>query len=128
MRFKHYITEFYIELLIVLVLLALAVGVYNPYWMPMGVQILLLTALLVLFGFFTVFLWREQGGDERETALRHMSDRVGFFSGASVLLIAILVDGVLSRTRNEWAVGALIVMITAKVLSFIYHNRKNTDL
>jgi len=125
MHIHKYLKEFCVELLLVILLAALSFGVYNPYWIPMGFQLVLLTALVVLFGFFAVFLWREQGGDEREAMLRHMSDRVGFLVGAFILLIAILVDGIVFHAFNGWIVGALVAMIAAKVLNFIYYDGKN---
>lgn len=125
MNLKKFFQAFLIETLLVLVLIALSFGIFNPYWMPMGMQLLLLVALVVLFGFFAVFLWREQGGDERERLLRHMSDRTGFLAGGSVLLIALVVDTYMNHYFNPWILGALAALIIGKVASFIYHNRNN---
>lgn len=122
---NNFFKNFLVEILLVLVLVALSIGIFNPYWMPMGMQLLLLVALVVLFGVFAVFLWREQGGDERERMLMHMSDRTGFLAGGSVLLIAIVVDTYMNHYFNPWILGALAALIIGKVLSFIYHNRNN---
>ena len=119
------IKEFFVEILLVVVLLALAFGILNPYYMPMGLHLLLLLWLVVLFGIFSVFLWREQGGDEREESLRHRSDRIGFLAGGSVLILAIVVEGLLFRTANGWVIGALALMIVAKVIAYIYHQHRN---
>jgi len=119
------IKDFLVEILIIVVLLVLAGSILNPYWMPMGMQLLLLLALVALFGVFSVFLWREQGGDERETSLRHRSDRIGFLAGATVLLVAIVVEGFLFHMVNGWVVGALGVMIIAKVVSYVYNQHRH---
>lgn len=125
MKPKHFFRTFLVEILLVFVLLLLSFGIFNPYWMPMGMQLLLLVALVVLFGFFAVFLWREQGGDERERMLMNMSDRTGFLAGGSVLLLAILFDAFMNHSVNPFILAALAAMIIAKVVSFIYHNRDN---
>lgn len=114
-----------VELLLIFGLGFLAFGALNPYWMPMGMQLTILLALTVLFGVFAVYFWREQGGDERERSLLHTADRIGFLAGATVLLIAIIVEGLIFHMVTPWVIAALAAMIIAKAAGYIYTSRNN---
>lgn len=121
MNFKPILVE--ISLIIIMGILAFTV--LSPSIMPMGMYLTTLLALIVLFGFFAVFVWREQGGDEREKMLLHMSDRVAFLAGATVLIVAILVDGILFHMSSPWVLGAFSAMIIGKAASYIYNQNKH---
>lgn len=114
-----------VEVLLICIFGILAFATLSPYVMPMGMYLTVLLACMVLFAFFAVFVWREKGGDERERMLLHMSDRMAFLAGATVLIIAVLVDGVLLHMSDPWVLGALSAMIIAKAASYIYHQNKN---
>lgn len=114
-----------VELLIIVVLAILATLTLNPYWMPMGLYLTTLLALTVLFALFAVLVWREQGGDERERLLIHMSDRIAFLTGATLLLIAVIVEGLIFHMTNPWVIGALAAMVIAKAGAYIYNSYKN---
>jgi len=114
-----------VEILLIIVIGILAIITLNPYVMPMGMFLTTLLALIVLFGFFAVFVWREKGGDEREVTLLHMSDRTAFLAGSSVLIIAILIEGLSQHTVNPWVLAALSVMIVAKAVSYIYNQNRH---
>ena len=114
-----------VDVLLVATVVALAFITLNPYEMPMGTFFTILTVLIVLFGIFASFVWREKGGDEREVMLVHRSDRVAFLAGASVLLIAIIVEGITMHMSDPWVLGAFSVMIIAKSIGYIYHQNKH---
>lgn len=114
-----------VEILLIVVVGILAFTTLNPYTMPMGIYLTVLLALLVLFAFFATFVWREKGGDERERTLLHMSDRAAFLAGATVLIIAVLVDGVLFHMSSPWVLAALSAMIITKAASYIYNQNKH---
>lgn len=114
-----------IEVLLIVVVGVLAFAALNPYLMPMGMYFTTLLALLVLFGFFAVFVWREKGGDERDRTLIHKSDRTAFLAGSTVLILALLVDGILLQMSNPWVLGAFSAMVIAKAASYIYLQNRN---
>jgi hypothetical protein len=114
-----------VEILLILVLAVLGVLTLNPYWMPMGMYLTALLALTVLFALFAIVVWREQGGDERERLLIHMSDRIAFMAGAAVLLTAVVIEGLLQHMPNPWVVGALAAMVIAKAAAYIYNSSRN---
>jgi hypothetical protein len=114
-----------IELLIVATVGVLAFLTLSPVVMPMGVFLTTLLALTVLFGFFATYLWREQGGDEREEVLRYRADRTAFLAGSSILLVAIIVEGIMMHMTDPWVLGAFAAMILAKAVAHIYNQHKH---
>lgn len=112
-----------VELLLIVTLISLGFTTLNPYWMPMGLFLGVISALIVLFGIFAVFVWREKGGDEREVTLLHKSDRAAFLAGATVLLFAIVYESVVMHKESPWVITALLVMVVVKLLSYLYHER-----
>jgi len=118
-----YLKPFTVEIVLILILAVLSLGVLDIFWMPMGMQIAALSLLVVFFGAYAIYGLRERGGDEREIALLHKSDRVAFFAGATVLLIAIIYESVVHHMSAPWVVFALFAMVTAKAVAYMYHNR-----
>lgn len=118
---KEYRTEIGIAGLLMLLIGALI----NPWWMPMGIHYVLLIAFIVVFGSFVLFLWREQGGDERDMFLRGKSDRLAFLVGASVLAVAIAFESFAYHTTNKWIVSAFAIMLIAKAVAHIYTSKKH---
>ena len=114
-----------VEILLIVVIGVLAFATLNPYVMPMGMFLTTLLALIVLFGFFAAFVWREKGGDEREIVLLYRADRIAFLAGASVLILAVLIEGLLFHMSNPWVLTALSVMIAAKAIGYIYNQDRN---
>jgi len=114
-----------VEVLLVAAVAGLAFMTLNPYEMPMGTFFTILIALIVLFGIFATFVWREKGKDEREEMLIHRSDRVAFLAGASVLLVAIVVEAVTMHMTNHWVLGAFTTMVIAKSVAYIYYQSRN---
>jgi len=114
---------FVLEILFVIVLGVLSLGMLDVFWMPMGMQMAILSVVVVIFGAYAVYGLREKGGDEREIAILHMSDRVAFLAGAGVLLLAIVYESVVHHMSTPWVTTALFVMVAAKAIAHMYHNR-----
>ena len=118
------IKEYLVEVLLLVVLVALAFGFVNPYYMPMGMVFVGLSILVVLFATFVVLMWREQGADEREEQIIHKADRVGFLAGAAFLIGAIVYDVVTTHYANDWVLAALFAMVAGKVIASLYFSSK----
>ena len=80
---------------------------------------MLLLAVVLLFGLFTIFVWREQVHDEREILHRMIAGRVAFFAGSGVLLFGIIV-GELRHDLDPWLPAVLGIMIVAKATGLLY--------
>ncbi|MBX2866659.1 hypothetical protein KTR10_01735 [Candidatus Kaiserbacteria bacterium] len=119
---KH-LKPFTVEILLIVVLAILSLGILGVFWMPMGMHVAALALLVVFFGAYAIYGLRERGGDEREVSLLHKSDRVAFFAGATVLLIAIIYESITNYMSDPWIVVALFAMVVAKAGAYIYHNR-----
>lgn len=93
----------------------------NPLhvWMPSMAHELMLMGAAVVFGVLTIFIFSEGRGDERDEAHRALAGRAAFLSGGTVLLIAIIAEG-LHGTPDPWLVYALLAMVAAKVGARIY--------
>lgn len=114
---KHFLGE----LIAALTFLALLFALFNPWniFMPTSLQMIILAALVVLFGTFANFIWRENGGDERERLHRMFSDRLAFLTGSGILLVCVIV-GEFYGQLNPWILLTLAAMIVAKVAGLIY--------
>ncbi len=106
---------------VVAVLVVASVILADPmhWFMPTMLQVLALSAIVVAFAAFAVFLVRECARDEREAALRATSGRIGFLVGAGVLVAAIAVQGYLDML-DPWLVYALAAMVCGKVAARVY--------
>lgn len=109
------------ELSVSIILLVLLFVLFNPFavFMPGFVVMGLLVGAVVSFGIFSIFLWREGEGDERENLHRMFADRIAYLTGAALLLAGIVV-GELSHSLDPWLIYALGAMIVAKVVALIY--------
>lgn len=114
-----------IQTFVAAILVAISVLLLNPLhlWMPDMAHMLVLAALLAAFGAFAAFILRERAGDERETALRGLAGRIGFLTGALVLVIAIALEGLVG-TPDPWLVLALSAMVVAKLAARAYGDWK----
>lgn len=105
-------------LVIVLVIL------FNPmdfYYNNMGVS-LLITILVLLFVFFSVFSWKGDLRDEREVAHSHFASRVAYLSGTTVMVVGIAYQAFM-HDMDVWLVIALVVMILGKIFAGRYSER-----
>ncbi len=115
------------ELIISLILVALTILFLNPLqkiWMPTMFMSMILGVFVIVFILFAAFLWKESHGDEREERHRLMAGRIGFLSGAGILVIGIIVQS-LQHTLDPWLLVSLCAMVLAKLIARIYTNRTN---
>ena len=112
------------EILASCVLVCLVILVLNPFhfWMPMPLQMMVLGATIAAFGVVAGFVVRERAGDERDVAHRMRAGRVAFLAGTAVLVIGIIVQS-FTHQVDSWLVGALAVMLIAKMLFRVYEDR-----
>ena len=110
--------------LLALVLIALCVLVLNPFhfWMPTLLAMMLLIFTFAAFAAFAAFVIRERAEDERAILHRMYSGRFAFLAGSFVLTLGILFQA-LHHHVDAWLVGALAVMVFAKLLSRLYGDR-----
>jgi len=113
------------ELILALVIIVLAVLATDPFmvFMPSMFQMMMSALLLVAFLIFSAFFWKEDVQDEREELHRLRSGKAGFFVGALVLIIGIIVQA-FSHNIDSWLVVALVAMVAAKAIS-LYKSRNN---
>ncbi|PIR37983.1 MAG: hypothetical protein COV34_02755 [Candidatus Zambryskibacteria bacterium CG10_big_fil_rev_8_21_14_0_10_42_12] len=112
------------ELLIALLLIVTAFIFVNPYWMPMGWIATILCIFGALFVAYVIFIWREKKGDEREIYLRNIAGRIGYLASAFVLVLGIIFEVLKHNMVNKWLIAALVAMIVAKILGFVWAKRK----
>ncbi|MSU73591.1 hypothetical protein EXS56_00425 [Candidatus Kaiserbacteria bacterium] len=112
------------EIIASFVLVVLVVLVLNPFhfWMPMPLQMMVLGATIAAFGVVAGFVVRERAGDERDVAHRMRAGRVAFLAGTAVLVVGIVVQSFMHQV-DSWLVGALAVMVVAKMLARAYEDR-----
>ncbi|MDE1874550.1 MAG: hypothetical protein KGH68_00590 [Patescibacteria group bacterium] len=111
------------DIFVPIFLVVLLVLLLEPFgFMPSAAVMTILAFIVAAFVLFAILLWREHGLDEREEAHINRADRIGFISGALVLLAAIVAES-LGRMLSPWLVVALIAMVAAKAFTLIYERR-----
>ena len=120
------IREFFSETVVGIVMLLLIVILVNPTGMLMATstEMMLLVGIVLLFGLFTLFVWRERAGDEREIMHRMLADRIGFLAGSATLMLGIIVES-FKHELSDWLLLALGVMVLAKIFGSIYGRLKH---
>jgi hypothetical protein len=108
------------EIIIAILLIVLAAVLWNPYWMPMGVFYAAIVVFIVLFGGFAAFIWRENGGDERDVLIRHVAARSAYLAGAAIMAIGIIYEALVDHAVDPWLVVAFIVTVLGKAAGFVY--------
>ncbi|MBL4644383.1 MAG: hypothetical protein JKX80_00780 [Candidatus Pacebacteria bacterium] len=109
------------------VLLVILIGILtyaHNTWMPNMATMVTLTLTVVAFGVFSIFIWREKDGDEREQLIRFIAARSAFLATGSILLIGIVVETFIQGAPNPWLSLALIVMVGAKIIGHAYGRNK----
>ena len=117
---KRYISEIIITFLLVI----FSGLLWNPYWMPMGLMYALLVCFVVVLGSFSAFVWREQGGDERDVLIRHVASRFAYLAGAIILAAGIIYQALKGPNVDAWLIAAFIVTILAKAAGYAYGREK----
>ena|SRR3989344_4506289 len=114
---KSFLSEITVAIVIVLLLFVLI----NPtdLFMTTTTEMMLIVGLVLMFGLFTLFVWREKVQDERDSMLRMMADRIGFLTGSAMLIIGIVIES-LRHQLSDWLLIALASMIIAKISGIIY--------
>ena len=114
-----------LELGIVIILVVLLILLMNPFGLLMNdmVTTIFLACLLGAFAAFTSLLWKESPNDEREDKHRLVAGRVGFFVGATILVLAIILQS-WDHNLDYWLVFALGGMALGKTLARIYLSKR----
>ena len=101
-----------------LALVIALVFLWNPFdfWMPSEFQIVVAGAVAVLAAVFVGLVFKDEGRDEREVALRGKSARVGYIAGVVVLTLCIVVGLISGDKASLWVLGALAALILARVV------------
>lgn len=120
MKLSNYTIEIIFSILLIIAL-TLCLNPLNLFMPPPVINILVVVLLLV-FGLFSVYLWKERKGDERENYHKILSGHLGFLVGSVILVIGIAYQE-LNHALDPWLVFALIGMIIAKVASHIYSDK-----
>ena len=109
------------EILIAVVVIILIVFLINPFnvFMPSMMEMLLVVSLVILFGLFAGFIWRESVNDEREALHRMIADRIAFLAGTSVIILGIIVQ-TFKHGLDRWLLASLAIIVIAKAAGLIY--------
>ena len=112
------------EIIVTVFLIVITILLLNPlhFWMPDMVLILMLALAFILFSIFATFILREKKFDERDDLHRTLAGRNAFLTGATILMIGILVQGY-SHSIDPWLVIALIFMIIVKISTRIWSDK-----
>ena len=109
------------EIIISSTLIILLILFLNPFnfWMPSILLMMMVLGLVVMFGMFASFIWRENSRDEREGLHKMMAGRIAFLAGTASLVIGIIVQS-FRHELDFWLVFTLGVMVLAKIVGLIY--------
>lgn len=107
------------------VLVALLMLLTDPfmYWMPAGVQMLVLLGATALAALWAGFVMQERAHDEREAVHTMYAGRAAYLSGLAVLTLALIVQG-LAHAIDPWVPLALGAMVVSKLAARMYVERR----
>lgn len=113
------------EIIIALVFLVTMFLCLDPldWYMPSMAEMLFLVLLVIVFAIFSVFIWKEGKGDEREVMHRMLAGRLAFLAGMAVLIVAIVIQS-LQHQLDHWLVITLGVMVIAKLVGLLYGEKR----
>ena len=99
MKINNYILEIIVSFLLILALLACL----NPLnlLMPPPIVMIAVVALLLIFGLFSIYIWKERKGDERETYHKILSGHFAFLTGSYYSSFAIAYQ----ELNHIWILG-----------------------
>ena len=109
---------------IILVVIILLLGNYEPLLMPKSADAMLLTIFVVAYLVFAATIWKESPSDERENLHRLEANRVAFIVGSTLAVIGI-VQQTLEHNIDIWLMGVLTTMVSGKVVSRIISQWRN---
>lgn len=118
------LNNYFIEIIFSVLLIIALILCLNPMnlFMPPPIVNMLVVGLLLIFGLFSIYIWKERKGDERENYHKILSGHLAFLTGSSILVIGIAYQE-LNHALDPWLVFALIGMVIAKVISHIYSDK-----
>ena len=121
MKNKFFLNEITISIILIILLILFL----NPldFLMPSPFVTMLIIFLIAVFGIFTAVIWREKPRDEREGFHSMYAGRLAFLTGSTILVIGIVVQE-LHHITDPWLIYALAGMTIAKILGFLYGQRK----
>jgi len=104
--------------LVPLVLTLLLFMLLNPFdwWMNGVLYMCVVGAVLMLFGLFVLFAWKERPEDEREEMHVHSAGRVAYLLGGSTLVTGMVVQS-FAHAIDPWLPGTLLVMVLGKLFA-----------
>lgn len=106
-----------------IVLLILSLNPFNIF-MPTMLQTTLIYILVIVFGAFALFVWREKIRDEREGYHRLVAGRWAFLIGALILVVGIVIQHLQEGHIDPWLSVTLGGMVLAKVGGLVYSRYK----
>ncbi len=108
----------------ILIVLAILVSTCLIPLFGSGMAGMVLHSLLVIaFGFFATFFWRERPSDEREVFHQMFAGRVAFFVGVALLLVWMMWQVYIMQSIDPILIIVIVVMLLAKVIAHIYSRR-----
>ncbi|HVZ67299.1 MAG TPA: hypothetical protein VG917_03485 [Patescibacteria group bacterium] len=113
------------ELIVSFIFILLLIFFLNPFHllMPDPMLTLMIIVLLVLFGIFASFVFRENVHDERESLHRFIAARFAYLVGTGTLVVGIIIQS-LSHNVDLFLVITLILMVLAKIAGFMYAKKR----
>ena len=112
--------EISISIILIILLILLFV---NPF-MSGALFMMVVVGLIIAFGLFTTFIWRERAEDERESYHKMIAGRIAFLAGAGVLVLGIVIQS-FAHELDPWLIFTLGIMIIGKIAGLIYGKTKN---
>jgi cobalamin synthase len=88
----------------------------ETFVMPNAIQMILMVTVIGLIAMFLVFVWRENPDDEREAHNQALASRVAYIVGASVLIIALLIQGIQHNLDPAIPIALLLMLGTKLIL------------
>lgn len=110
------------EISIAVIFSALLALLLNPFgfFMPDTLLYMMIAGVVVLFGLYAGFVWREGARDEREQLHRMIAGRIAYLAGTGVLVLGIAIQGLTQPDVDPWLVFALGAMVLGKLSGLIY--------
>ena len=119
---KHLFSESVLSVVIIGLLFALT----NPFefLMPEEFMMICIGLVIIFFILFALYLFRERAVDEREELHRYIAARWAYLSGASVLVIGIVIQTFMHHL-TFWLPLSLGGMLVAKLFGRWYSEKYN---
>lgn len=104
------------EWLLALAIIAALILILNPFGVimtsPYTLTVLMILGIAVIA--FGAFVWRERFRDEREELHAMRANRLSYFAGGAVLVVAIISE-TMAHKLDIWLLVALATMVVTKL-------------